>query len=39
LTVKVRSDGPWLNSLKYFHPALFQAAFVLPNYFRIKLHT
>ena len=37
LTVKLRSGGPWLNGLKYFHPALFHAAFALPNYFRTKL--
>jgi len=37
LTATPRAGGPWLAGLKYFHPALFRAAFVLPNYFRTKL--
>ncbi len=37
LTAKLRAGGKWLDGLKYFHPALFPAAFVLPNYFRRKL--
>ncbi len=37
LTVTLREGGPALEGLQYFHPALFPAAFVLPNYFRKKL--
>lgn len=34
LKARLRPGGKWLDGLKYFHPALFAAAFQLPNYFR-----